>query len=148
MTTFPEGSESKGKARWTLLQPPQRKAPRSPYIADVLQGSETEGRQVVSQGLANACCVPALGQKGEKAIKVTEARDPGKCHTQENTQRMQHYYRCLWLETALGIITIQQTRYFSSHHPEACHRENSSFSLWIPANTLNRSSCLLNRTIC
>lgn len=78
MTTFPEGPESKGKARWTLLQPPQRKAPRSPYIADVLQGSETEGRQVVGQGIANACCVPALGQKGEKAIKVTEARGPRK----------------------------------------------------------------------
>lgn len=78
MTAFPKGPESKDKARSARLQLPRRKAPYSSYVADVLQRRETEGGQVVGQGLANACCVPALGREGEKAIKVTETRRPGK----------------------------------------------------------------------
>lgn len=40
------------------------------YVADVLEGGEAEGRQVVRQGFSNAGCAPALGEEGGRGVST------------------------------------------------------------------------------
>lgn len=63
----------------------------SSYVADVLEGGEAEGGQVIRQGFCDADCVPALGQEGQKAIMSQQMSSVEKCHELENTRRMQHF---------------------------------------------------------
>ena len=51
---------------------------RGSYVADVLERGETEGGQVIGQGFSNAGSVPALGEEGEEAVRVTAPRQQGK----------------------------------------------------------------------
>lgn len=60
-----------------MLGPARSKVSRGAYVADVLEGGETEGGQVIGQGLSNAGCVPALEEEGEEAVSGTATRQHG-----------------------------------------------------------------------
>ena len=122
---------------------------RGSYVADVLKRGETEGGQVIGQGFSNAGSVPALGEEGEEAVRVTAPRQQGKVQEERGTHRR----RCLCSELASGVIATWQSRSFSSssHHREARHREGNFFSLsasfLIRRNLQSRKSHLPNSTI-
>lgn len=59
-----------------MLGPARSKVSRGAYVADVLEGGETEGGQVIGQGLSNAGCVPAVHLGNEEQL-LFDAQEDG-----------------------------------------------------------------------